>query len=193
MALQGVLSDYVVGWRSPLPVTLITSAGTVATVTTASPHGLATGAVVQAKITGATPSAYNGTFSATVTGPSTFTYAVPSGTASRATGTITYQADIYVAKNWKLRNSRTSETGADGTGYSLSYSAGADDNNILRVKTGISGPGVGISETEAVSPEWLVGDIFYALPAATGVNDGNGNPINFIIAGESRNWTAVAS
>lgn len=193
MALQGVLSDYVVGWRSPLPVTSITSAGTVATVTTASPHGLATGAVVNAKIAGATPSAYNGTFSATVTGPSTFAYAVPSGTASPATGTITYQADIYVAKNWKLRNSRTAETGADGTVYSLSYSAGPDANNILRVKTGASGPGIGNSEAEVVSPEWLVGDIFYALPAATGVNDGNGNPINFIIAGESRNWTAVAS
>jgi hypothetical protein len=193
MTLQSVQGDYVTAWLAPALVSSILSSGTTATVTTAEPHCLATGAIVHAKITGATPSAYNGTFSATVTGPSTFAYAVPSGTASPATGTITYQADIYVAKNWKLRNSRTSETGADGTVYSLSYSAGPDANNILRVKTGASGPGIGNSEAEVVSPEWLVGDIFYALPAATGVNDGNGNPINFIIAGESRNWTAVAS
>jgi hypothetical protein len=200
MTLQSVQGDYVTAWLAPAPVSSITSSGTTATVTTAEPHGLAAGAVVNASIAGATPGAYNGTFTATVTGPSTFTYTVPSGTASPATGTITYQADIYVAKNWKLRNSRTSETGADGTIYSLLYSgdtggpaAGANANNVLRLKTGTSGPGSGLVETEAVAPEWLVGDVFYALAAATGINDGNGNPIKFIIAGECRNWTTVAS
>jgi hypothetical protein len=200
MTLQSVQGDYVTAWFAPAPVTSITSSGTTATVTTAAPHGLATGAVLHAKIVGATPSAYNGTFSVTVTGPSTFTYVVPSGTSSPATGAMTYQADVYVAKNWKLRRSRTSETGADGTVYSLLFSgdtggpaAGPDANNVLRLKTGTSGPGSGLVETEAVAPEWLVGDVFYALPAATGLNDANGNPINLIIAGESRNWTAVAS
>jgi hypothetical protein len=203
MLLQSVQGDYVTAWpATPLTVASITSSGTTATVTTAAPHGLATGAVLNANIAGAAPTTYNGTVTATVTGPSTFTYTVPAGTTSPATGAITYQADIYVAKNWKLRNSRTTETGADGTVYSLLYSgqtggpaAGPNANNVLRLKTPTSGPGYGVAspETEAVAPEWLLGDAFHALPAATGVLDANGHPINFIIAGESRNWTAVSS
>jgi len=200
MTLKSVQSDYVTGWpATPLAVASIVSVSTTATVTTSAPHGLPVGTAVSAAIAGATPSAYNGTFSATVTGPTTFTYTFAGGT-SPATGTITYQADIYVAKPWKLRNSRTTETGADGTVYSLLYSgqsggpaAGPNPNNVLRLKTGTSGPGNGLSETEAVAPEWLAGDIFYALPAATGVLDSNSNPVNWIAAGESRNWTAVAT
>ncbi len=184
----------------PYPLSSLASAlSTTAAVTTSAPHGLPVGTTVSAAIAGATPSAYNGTFSATVTGPTTFTYSFAGGT-SPAAGTITYQADIYAAKPWKLRTSRTSETGADGTVYSLLYSgqsggpaAGPDANNVLRLKTGASGPGNGLSETEAVAPEWLVGDIFYALPCPTSVLDANGNPIARLAIGESRNWTAVAS
>ena len=44
------------------------------TVTTTAPHGLLNGAQFNAKIAGATPTAYNGRYLATVTGASTFTY-----------------------------------------------------------------------------------------------------------------------
>lgn len=59
---------------SPVVQTIssITNAGTTATLTTASPHGLGTG--MQVTVSGATAAAYNGLFSITVTGPTTFTY-----------------------------------------------------------------------------------------------------------------------
>jgi hypothetical protein len=76
------------------PVTSITQSGNVATVTTASPHGLgSTGnqfLVEIAGVTGATASAYNGKFTVTVTGASTFTYPVSGSPASNPPGTITW-------------------------------------------------------------------------------------------------------
>jgi hypothetical protein len=54
----------------------ITWSGSVVTVTTSSPHGFATGAVLWITIAGCTPVAYNGTFLCTVTGTSAFTYAL---------------------------------------------------------------------------------------------------------------------
>lgn len=49
------------------------SAGT-ATATTTSPHGLTIGDAIEITISGATPAGYNGTFLATITGASAFTY-----------------------------------------------------------------------------------------------------------------------
>lgn len=54
-----------------------------ANATTAAPHGYATGDNVEITVAGATPAGYNGTFLATITGPSTFAYMVP--TLSNAT------------------------------------------------------------------------------------------------------------
>lgn len=62
------------------------SAGT-ATVTTAAAHGLTSGMSVT--IAGADQAGYNLTATITVATPTTFTYAVDSGTVSPATGTIT--------------------------------------------------------------------------------------------------------
>jgi hypothetical protein len=59
------------------------SAGTV-TVTTAAAHGLVSGASVT--ISGASPTAYNGTFPITVTGATTFTYAVVADPGSYISG-----------------------------------------------------------------------------------------------------------
>jgi len=64
-------------------ISSITNSTTTATVTTASPHGLSTSNIVV--IAGATPSAYNGTFSISVTSSTTFTYTMasdPGGSAS---------------------------------------------------------------------------------------------------------------
>jgi len=71
-----------------LAITSITSASTTATVTTTAAHGMATGDIVT--IRGADQSEYNGTYSITVTGASTFTYTFASSGTSPATGTITY-------------------------------------------------------------------------------------------------------
>lgn len=71
--------------RHTYSVTL-TSVTTTATATTSIPHSLVTGDSVI--IAGASPAAYNGTYTITVTGASTFTYTFAGGT-SPATGTIT--------------------------------------------------------------------------------------------------------
>ena len=73
-------------------ISTLTSTGTApnvtATATTGAAHGLSTGDLVT--IVGAGEDAYNGTFVITVTGATTFTYGVVSGTpATTATGTIT--------------------------------------------------------------------------------------------------------
>ena len=77
----------------------VVQTGGVATATSAAPHGIASGSMVT--ISGATPAAYNGTFAATVTSPTTFTYAVPGATASPATGSIA--ATATGALEWPFR------------------------------------------------------------------------------------------
>ncbi len=71
------------------------SGGTV-TMTTATPHGYTTGDIVTVSgFAGAGYTGYNGTFSITVTGASTFTYAVVATLTSPATGTATVtDADV---------------------------------------------------------------------------------------------------
>ena len=69
-------------------ISSITHVGAVATLTTASAHGLVTGNRVT--ISGASPAAYNGTFVITVTGTTTFTYTMLSTPASNATVVGTY-------------------------------------------------------------------------------------------------------
>ena len=57
---------------------------TTATVTTTGAHGLSTGDLVT--VSGATPTAYNGSFTITVTGTTTFTYVMGSNPGANATG-----------------------------------------------------------------------------------------------------------
>jgi hypothetical protein len=67
--------------------TSITWTTNVATVTTTVAHGFTSADTLYVTIAGATPTAYNGTFLVTVTGTSTFTYALlsnPGGSASPA-------------------------------------------------------------------------------------------------------------
>lgn len=73
----------------PLAITSITWTTNVATVTTAAPHGIPTSDIVPVTIAGATPTTYNGSFQATSTGASTFTYPLLSnpGGATSVPGT----------------------------------------------------------------------------------------------------------
>jgi hypothetical protein len=63
-------------------ITSITHVGTLATLTTTTPHGLVTGN--QVTLTGNLPTAYNGTYVITVTGASTFTYVMASTPVTNA-------------------------------------------------------------------------------------------------------------
>lgn len=69
-------------------ISSITHVGAVATLTTATPHGLASGN--QITISGALPVAYSGTYIVTVTGANTLTYTMASTPASNATTVGSY-------------------------------------------------------------------------------------------------------
>lgn len=75
---------------SPLVQTIssITRTGTVATLTTALPHGLGTG--MQVNVTGALPAQYNGTYTITVTSTTAFTYVMASDPGASASPVGTY-------------------------------------------------------------------------------------------------------
>jgi uncharacterized phage protein gp47/JayE len=68
-------------------VSSLTWSANVATATTASNHGLATG--MSATIAGAAPAGLNGTFTIIVTGEDTYTYTTTESGSGSATGTIT--------------------------------------------------------------------------------------------------------
>lgn len=72
---------------SDISVSSLTQTGGTATCTTGSTHGFATDDWVYME--GANEAGYNGIVQVTVTGSTTFTYTVDSGTTSPATGTIT--------------------------------------------------------------------------------------------------------
>lgn len=72
----------------------ITHVGAIATATTATNHNLVTGN--QIVITGASPSAYNGTFIVTVTGTTTFTYTMASTPATNATTAGSYTINYAI-------------------------------------------------------------------------------------------------
>ena len=70
-----------------ISVSTLTAGGTTtATCTTSTAHEFTSGNSV--RISGATPSTYNGDFAITVTGPTTFTYTLPSAVTPAATGVI---------------------------------------------------------------------------------------------------------
>ena len=81
-------------------VTSITRSGSTATVTTGAAHGLSTGHRVQ--IVGATEVEYNGIFAVNVTGATTFTYSVAGTVATPATGTILW-TQAYIKFRGKVR------------------------------------------------------------------------------------------
>ncbi len=74
----------------PLSLSTITWAGGVVTVTTSVVHGFTVGQVYQLTISGAIPVGYNGTYPATITGNTTFTYALASSPGTPASTPGTY-------------------------------------------------------------------------------------------------------
>ena len=82
-----------------LNVTSITWSTNVATVTTAAPHGYTNADTLWITIAGASPIGYNGTFLCTVTGTSTFTYALGTGpSGSSSTGTYVTESGTEVVQ-----------------------------------------------------------------------------------------------
>ena len=80
-----------------------TSSGTTATLTSASAHGLATGDLVT--IAGMTPSGYNGTYIATVTGSTTFT--VTTSGSNLGASTVSGTASVPAQASFTARSAGT--------------------------------------------------------------------------------------
>lgn len=79
--------------RSSLAITALAWASSVVTVTTAAAHGIPAGDTVQGVVSGAVPSAYDGTFPCTYVSPTSFTYPLVSNPGSETTlGTFTLGA-----------------------------------------------------------------------------------------------------
>jgi hypothetical protein len=76
--------------KGALSIASLTQTAGVATATTAAPHGFTVSDTLPLTIAGASPAGYNGTFTCTVTGANTFTYAVSNSLVTPATGTIVY-------------------------------------------------------------------------------------------------------
>jgi len=115
-------------------ISSITHVDAVATLTTATAHGLVTGAYVS--ISGTTPAAYSGVFKITVTSTTKFTYAMTTtpGTNATVVGTYLNQATTHV--NTLMNYTKT-------VSYSLFGAAGTDiwdtkPNPAVKVFTGIT-------------------------------------------------------
>jgi hypothetical protein len=124
---------------APLSLTSLSWSGGTATATASAAHNVPTGDTFQTTIAGATPAVYNGTFVATSTGTTTFTYALASdGGTSPATGSITYTPNTQV----ELIN-RVNGFFAQGNAvvcYVLELGAGTPANGVTALNTYIASP-----------------------------------------------------
>lgn len=111
-------------------VSSITRSGSTATVTTSSPHPYETGQSI--RIAGADQAAYNGVQTITVTGASTFTYAVAGSPATPATGTLTASRGV------PLETANEEAAPADVTFTS-------PDNEVDQVELGEIAPGEAVA------------------------------------------------
>lgn len=75
-------------------ISTITWSGSVATVTTAAPHGWTNGDTLPVTISGAVPAGYNGTFTGTITGASTLTYPLASNPGSETVPGVVTVEDV---------------------------------------------------------------------------------------------------
>ena len=116
-------------------ISSITHVDSLATLTTASAHGLSTGAYVS--ITGTTPAAYSGVFKITVISPTKFTYTTITTPSGNATVVGTYLNQLKTPINTLMNYTKTAG------GYSLFAAAGTDiwdakPNPAVKVFSGIT-------------------------------------------------------
>jgi hypothetical protein len=139
------------------PVTGIVQTAGLATATTTTPHGFTVDDTLYITIAGATPAAYNGTFLCTVTTTTAFTYAVPSGTTSPATGTIVYTLED-VAELQAMVNTFFAQGGSTGV-YVLELGAegGDRDDGLDAGLCGIRRPWRGVGPGHAGAEPVCIG------------------------------------
>jgi hypothetical protein len=121
---------YVSPLATPYAISSITWSGGVATVTTVGAHGFgANWASYSVAIAGCTPSGYNGTYTITVTGANTFTFALVSNPGALTVAGAATFAILWATTNAALPDARiilqapaafTTDDAGDGPHYYLS-------------------------------------------------------------------------
>jgi hypothetical protein len=114
-------------------ISTITRVDTLATLTTASAHGLSTGN--QVAISGCTPSAYNGVFTITVVNSTTFTYTMASVPAGSASVVGSYEKGITTPVNTLMNYTEVGGYKLFGASGNTIYETAV--NPAVRVFTGI--------------------------------------------------------
>ena len=149
----------------------ITTTGTVATATCNS-HGYAAGERV--RITGADQAAYNADHVVATVATNTFTFAVPSGTVSPATGSPLYARKVKPPLVWAGSGTAFARTtgGVHATGVTYSHFpstaiAGYFNNQIV----------VGLNRDEVVLSDVLDGDTFDYVDKSFRCNSGSSDYI----------------
>ena len=133
-------------------ISSITNVTTTATLTTSTAHNLTTGTIVI--VSGASPSAYNGTFTITVTGTSTFTYTMLTDPGSSASTVGT-----YVSGNWGEVGGGATGSGGDqifienGQTVTSNYTITVGKNAVT---TGPITINSGVAITVPSSSRWVV-------------------------------------
>ncbi len=151
-------------WTSMTPqtaqnITTITSASGVATVTQTA-HGYADGDLIT--IAGANEAAYNGSFNITYVDANTYTYPVPLGTATPATGTITsvgYTESYFNAVAYSFCLGGDIIQGeSDGKLYKIDPTYYDDNGNYINTKIKTVRIDGGESKRKFVSKAEIIGD-----------------------------------
>lgn len=93
--------------------------------------------------------------------------------------------DVYIAKEFKLRNSIAFEV-IEGQRYDYSYFPSGYALNVVR-NAHINGVFI---ETCMVTPEWLADDLIFALGCNSGVRVGN-SEIPLIMLDDGRAWARI--
>jgi len=117
---------------------MVLTTGTV-TVTTTTAHGIPSGDIVPAIITGVTPSAYNGTFTVTSTGTNTFTYAL-----GGSPGVVTVQGTVTLEDVQELVAMVTTffAQGSNQSVYILELGVGSAAQGVTALEAYIANPTV---------------------------------------------------
>lgn len=113
-------------------ITTLTWSANVVTAATAAPHGIPNGETLQVIISGAVPTAYNGIFTATSTGASTFTYPL---LASPGTNTAPGKFTVEDVSELLAMNTTFWAQGSNTSVYVLELGVGDASDGVTALNT----------------------------------------------------------
>ena len=102
-------------------------------------------------------------------------------------GTTEGTDDVYIAKEWKHRNSLTGET-ILGEAHTYTYEADADDPDGLNVIRHDEVAATSTTTDERLVPPWVQDEEIMAVAAKTGVTTEDGTDVALLVTGRSGQW-----